>query len=124
MSKNIYIPSKEQIEEIKWHGYDPGLYEIPHDAKIASFTELGIAARTGMKDSYEVRRKRSESLSKALSGVPRPYRRKTVIIDNTEYVGVQSVTEKYNISRQTVYNRIKSDDWNWHYAKPESILFG
>ena len=79
--------------------------------------KLGMEARRGQKDSPETRRKRAESLSKALTGVPQPQRRKIVLIDNKEYIGVASVTKEYGITRQTVYNRIKSKDWNWHYGK-------
>lgn len=78
--------------------------------------KLGAEARRGQRDSYEVRKKRAESLSKAIKGVERPNRRKTIIIDGREFIGMQSVTEKYKVTRQTVYNRIKSDDWDWHYA--------
>jgi hypothetical protein len=78
--------------------------------------KLGAEARRGQRDSYEVRKKRSESLSKSLTGVERPNRRKSIIIGGIEYIGVKAVTEKYNVTRQTVYNRIKSEDWNWHYA--------
>lgn len=76
----------------------------------------GSEARRGQKDSLEVRRKRAETLSKTLTGVKRPYRQKTVIIDGVKYKGVETVTQKFGISRQTVYNRIKHKDWNWHYA--------
>ena len=79
-------------------------------------SKLGAEARRGQKDSNEVRRKRAESLSKALSGMPAPHRRKTLLIEGKEYLGVEIVTKEHNISRQTVYNRIKSDKWDWHYA--------
>ena len=78
--------------------------------------KLGAIARTGMKDSYEVKRKRAESLSKVLTSVPRPNRRKTIIVDGNIYKGVELVQKKFNITRHTVYNRIKSDKWNWKYA--------
>ena len=78
--------------------------------------KLGAEARKGQRDSLEVRKKRSESLSKALMGVSRPNRRKSIIIDGKKYNGMDSVCEEYDVSRQTVYNRIKSEKWDWHYA--------
>ena len=78
--------------------------------------KLGAIARTGMKDSYEVKRKRAASVSKALAGKPKIHKRKFVIIDGNIYKGVELVQKKFNITRQTVYNRIKSDKWNWKYA--------
>ena len=77
--------------------------------------KLGAEARRGQKDTLAVRKKRAASLSKALTGVPRPNRRKVVIINGEKYIGVESVCEKYNITRQSVYNRIKSNKWNWYY---------
>ena len=78
--------------------------------------KLGTEARRGQKDSDKTKRKRAESLSKALTGVPQLKRRKRVIADNKEYIGMQAVCDKFNITRQTVYNRIKSADWDWRYA--------
>ena len=149
MSKNIYIPSFDQIKDLIWEDYDPGPYEIPQGARPyfdwtgKTFSEehkkaisdsnknpktgsayiaciengkLGALARKGMKDSIEVRKKRAASLSKTLKGVPRINRRKSVSIDGIIYKGVELVQNKFNISRQTVYNRIKSDQWNWEYV--------
>lgn len=78
--------------------------------------KLGSEARRGMKDTIEVKKKRAESVSKATAGKPKPHLRKKIYIDNKEYLGVTQVTEEYNITRQTVYNRIKSDKWNWYYV--------
>ena len=77
---------------------------------------LGAEARRGQKDSLEVRRKRASSLSKTLTGLEQPNRRKKYKIDNKIYVGMKSIIEEFNVTRQTIYNRIKSDEWNWHYA--------
>ena len=74
----------------------------------------GREARKGMKDSPEVCNQRNASLSKALMGVPQPQRRKTYIIDGREYIGDQAVIDAFNISRPTIYNRVKSLNWpNW-----------
>ena len=78
--------------------------------------KLGAEARRGMKDSDEVKAKRAASLSKVITGVPQPNRRKTVVINNKKYIGVELVANEFNISRMTVYNRIKSNKWDWHYA--------
>jgi len=78
--------------------------------------KLGTEARRGQKDSEETKRKRAESLSKALTGVPQPNRRKEIIIEGKSYIGVQSVCNEFKVTRQTVSNRIKSDKWNWQYA--------
>lgn len=78
--------------------------------------KLGAEARKGMKDSIETKRKRAESVRKATAGVPKPWLNKKIIIEDQIYFGVGEVALKYNISRQTVHNRIKSKDWNWHYA--------
>ena len=77
--------------------------------------KLGAEARRGQKDTMAVRKKRAASLSKALTGIPQLNRRKVIIINGEKYIGAESVCEKYNITRQTVYNRIKSNKWNWYY---------
>lgn len=78
--------------------------------------KLGAEARRGQKDSEETKRKRSKSLSKAISGVPRPNNRKEIIIEGKRYLGFEMVCEEFKVTRQTVANRIKSDKWDWHYA--------
>ena len=79
--------------------------------------KLGAKARLGQKDSVETKTKRSKSLSKALTGKPQAHRRKKIIINGMEYIGMERICKQFNISRQTIYNRIKSDSWDWHYAK-------
>ena len=77
-------------------------------------SKKGIEARTGMKDSNEVKLRRAQSLSKALTGVPQPQRRKKLLINGDVINGLQQAAEKYNITTNTVRNRINSDkfpDW-------------
>jgi hypothetical protein len=79
--------------------------------------KLGAEARRGQKDSEEVNRRRSESVSKATKGVPKKWLLQKYIIEGKEYVGMQSVTDAFGITRQTVFNRIKSEKWpDWNYA--------
>lgn len=79
--------------------------------------KLGAQARRGQKDSIEVRQKRAESLSKATKGKPKLYLRKKYIIEGVEYLGLEDIVKKYNVSRQTVINRIKDNRWSeWNNA--------
>jgi len=89
-------------------------------AREASVRNGLIAAerRKGKKDSEETKRKRAESLSKTLTGVPRPYRRKIIVADGVEYSGFEEVMKAYNLSgRNSVYTRLKNPKWNWHIKK-------
>ena len=48
----------------------------------------------------------------------RPWQRKTFIIDNKEYIGLEKVIQHFNISVPTVYNRIKNKKFtNWKIGK-------
>jgi hypothetical protein len=82
--------------------------------------KIGTEKRRGQKDSKQVCEKRAQTLSKTLAGVPRPYRRKRILIDGQVYVGVEEVVTKFKVSRQTVHNRIKSPNWNWQYEEKDS----
>ena len=89
----------------------------PNQKEIAKRASM-IAAekRRGQKDSEETKRKRNETLSKKAKGRPNVKARKVIYIDDKEYLGVAQVTKEYNITRQTVYNRINSEEWNWYYG--------
>lgn len=76
----------------------------------------GANARRGQKDSEETKRKRNQSVSNATKGISKPWLCKKILIDNQEYIGFRHVIEKFGITRQTVYNRIKSDKWDWKYV--------
>lgn len=79
--------------------------------------KLGNKARQGMKDSEETKRQRNEAVSKVKKGVPVPNLRKSMLIEGVEYKGFDVVVEKYNVTRQTVWNRVKSDkfpDWSYN----------
>lgn len=78
---------------------------------VVAAAKLGAEARRGQKDSEEVKRKRAESLSKATMGKPKHYLRKKYIIEGVEFIGMEDIVKKYNVSRQTVINRIKDDRW-------------
>jgi hypothetical protein len=70
----------------------------------------------GCNHTEESKAKISESLKKSDKNKgPRYNRRKTVIIDGEKYLGVEIVANLFNITRVTVYNRIKDSRWNWHY---------
>lgn len=74
---------------------------------------------TGRKQSKETQEKKRRALKQYnanLKDKTRPFLRKTIICDGVEYLGMESVTEKYSVSRQTVHNRIRSDKWDWDYA--------
>ena len=78
---------------------------------------LGAEASRGRKDSEETKRRRNEAISKAKNGVPVPNLRKSMLIEGVEYKGFDAVIEKYNVTRQTVWNRAKSDkfpDWSYN----------
>ena len=86
-------------------------------AAVLANGKLGNKARQGMKDSEETKRQRNEAVSKAKKGVPVPNRRKSMLIEGVEYKGFDAVVEKYNVTRQTVWNRAKSDkfpDWSYN----------
>lgn len=80
--------------------------------------KLGAEARRGQKDSQEIRLKRARSVSESTSGKPKPWLRKKLLIDGEEFFGIGIVVERYGITRQTVWYRIKSEKWpNWNYAE-------
>lgn len=79
-------------------------------------SKLGAEARRGMKDSEEVKRKRIESIKKTRNtlGFKQKYRYSKYIINGIEYIGEKEIVEKYKITRQTLYNRCKTEkfpDW-------------
>lgn len=74
----------------------------------------GSLARKGQKDSEETKRKRNKSLSLATKNKPKPWLMKKFLIEGKQYVGMDIIAEKFQISRQTVHNRCKSKNWpNW-----------
>ena len=75
--------------------------------------KLGMEARRGMKDTPEVNAKRSKSLKELFKRNPEAFKRpqynKIVIGDDIEYPSCNDAASTLGISRQTVYNRVKSD---------------
>jgi hypothetical protein len=85
---------------------------------------LGANARRGMTDSEEVRLKRAESVKKTFNspGFKQPHRYCVYIIEGIEYIGEKEVVEKYNITRNTLYNRCASEKFpNWIKQKDKIV---
>lgn len=79
-------------------------------------SKIGAELRRGQKDSEETKRKRNESIRRARQSPEFKQRNKFTVylIDDIEYTGTNPITDKYNITRQTVDYRCKSSKWNWH----------
>lgn len=78
--------------------------------------KIGSERRRGQKDSEETKRKRNQSVQKTMQSPEWKGRYKFNIysVNGIEYIGTKVITDKYNITRQTLYGRCKSDKWDWH----------
>ena len=80
----------------------------------------GNEAWNGCKHTEESKAKISKANKKYWGDLKvRPWQYKaTYIVDGLEWVGVRDITKAYNVSRQTVRNRCKSDKFpNWEQVK-------
>lgn len=86
----------------------------PEQKKVWAINASRAAAekRRGQKDPEHVRRKRAATLSQTLSGVPRPNRLKTYIINGKVCVGRDAAISEAGVS----VSRIKSSEWDWCYG--------
>ena len=78
--------------------------------------KIASELRRGQKDSEETKRKRNDSIRQTRQSTEFTQRYKFTLysIDGIEYPGTNPITDKYNITRQTVDYRCKSSKWNWH----------
>jgi hypothetical protein len=74
----------------------------------------GTAARRGMKDSLEVRKKRADSLSASTMGKPKIFLRNIYCICGKEYIGIDRAAKATETSPYIVRNRCSSDDPQWN----------
>lgn len=74
---------------------------------------LGIAARTGMKDSEETKRRRNSAVSATLKGRPQPYLKNRYLICGKEYIGIDAAAAGTGTSRYLVRSRCSSHDQKW-----------
>ena len=84
--------------------------------KCRESAKLGAEARRGMKDTEEVKRKRAESVKLAMNApeFKQKHYYSIYMIEGTNYVGEKAVLDVYPITRNTLYNRCKSQkfkDW-------------
>jgi hypothetical protein len=90
----------------------PGIRTPRRDKqKVLMAAKLGAEARRGMKDSPEVRARRSASVSAATTGIPKPWICKRISVDDKVYVGIGEVCKAFSISRYHVRTRLKSEQY-------------
>lgn len=80
----------------------------------------GNEAWRGNKHTEESKSKISESNKKYWGNIKeRPWQYRSVyLVDGVEWIGVGGISKEYNVSRQTIYNRCKSDKFpNWIQVK-------
>lgn len=79
--------------------------------KVLQAAKLGAEARRGMKDTDEVKSRRSKSLSLALTGKPRVDLMKKFNILGKNFIGLKEASNLLGVSKYIIRNRVKSDEY-------------
>lgn len=71
------------------------------------------AARRGMKDSDDVKAKRTAAIRKAVAGRPKPNKRKPIYVNDTWFPSQKAAAAAMGVARQTVQTWLKNGIAEW-----------